>query len=167
MTLLLRMVTGSHLYGTARPDSDLDIHEIHDRGTAYHESKEGKDYTRWAVTQWMSICDRGGHNALDLMMAPEDWPEVDLIKEFRLSYKANPVACEDSFRHTIRGFAKKALKTDTQKMYLHSWRLADHLEQIFETGRYTYPWKRSSEMPSWAKEIWKEVIDGVSSNSPA
>ena len=137
MTLLLRMVAGSRLYGTARPDSDYDWYEIHDQGKPFHQVSETGDITRWPLSMFMRVADKGGHNALDLMFAPRGWPEVDLLADLRLSYFANPANCAHRFPKTVESM----LARGDEKGKMHAQRLSENLEDILKTGRYNPRWR--------------------------
>lgn len=136
--LLLRMVGGSRLYGTNRPDSDYDVYEIWDQCRPHHNAHgPSGDLTRWPLSMFMATAAKGGHNALDLMFAPDGWPEVDLLREMRLSYRANPALCTPRFRATQKSF----LERGDEKGRLHAERLESNLSDIMSTGRYNPRWK--------------------------
>jgi hypothetical protein len=91
MTLLLRVLSGSRLYGTWHENSDSDYYEVYDDNRrSTHTVDSSGDLTRWSLSTFTRIAYRGGHNALDLMFCPDDWPEVDLLLDFRRSFYANP-----------------------------------------------------------------------------
>ena len=137
--LLLRMVAGSRLYGTHHANSDWDIYEIVDLGKPFHRAHDPEfgDITRWNLSMLMRIAAKGGHNALDVLFAPKGWPEVDLIEDLRLSYRADPWACWPRFHKTI----ESVLTRGDDKGRLHAQRLEDNLNSIMETGRYNPVWK--------------------------
>lgn len=138
MTLLLRMIAGSRLYGTNRVDSDYDWYEIYDHCKPFHSAHgPDGDITRWPLSMFMKIADKGGHNALDLMFASHDWCEVDLLKNFRNSYYANPYNCYHRFNSTINAL----LEQDTNKSRLHAERMRDNLDDIMKFGRYNPRWR--------------------------
>ena len=141
--LLLRMLAGSRLYGTAHAGSDYDWYEIVDQGKPFHRAHDPEygDITRWPLSMLMRIAEKGGHNALDVMFAPRGWPEVDLLADLRESYVANPWACWPRFHKTI----KSVLNRGDAKGELHAQRLADNLESIMRTGRYNPVWIRRED----------------------
>ena len=125
MTLLLRTLTGSRLYGTNRPDSDYDWYEVHDHCKPFHSANgPSGDVTRWPLSLFMKIADKGGHNALDLMFSPVGWPEVDLLIDLRMSYVADPWRAYPRFLKTIESFKSQG----TVKGDLHAERMRDNLE---------------------------------------
>lgn len=137
MLLLMRVLTGSRLYGTHRPDSDWDYYEIYDKINSYHKVIDGNDVQQWSLSMLMRVADKGGHNALDVLFAPDGWPEVDLLREMRLSYRANPALCTPRFRATQKSF----LERGDEKGRLHAERLESNLSDIMSTGRYNPRWK--------------------------
>lgn len=140
MTLLLRMVTGSRLYGTHRPDSDWDRYEIHDKIKASHKLggvRNDQDVMQWSLSLFMKVAAKGGHNALDLMFADPGWPEVDLIPDLRASFVADPYNAHVRFSRTIQSYLDKG----TPKGLMNAQRLSDNLDSIWKTGRYNPRWR--------------------------
>ena len=88
--MLLRAVAGSRLYGTHRPDSDFDYYEVHDRIRARQTIVGSQDVTRMPLSQWLLLCEKGTHQALDAMWAPPDYCEVDRLTSFRTGYRVDP-----------------------------------------------------------------------------
>lgn len=138
MTLLLRMLTGSRLYGTHTDNSDYDWYEIHDKIKPQHVIVDGQDVQRWPLSLFMSVAAKGGHNALDLMFASPEHPVVDLLWPLRASYRANPYECEKRFLKTVESM----LARGDDKGQMHAERLLDNLSSIWQYGRYNPVWQR-------------------------
>lgn len=139
MTLLMRIITGSYLYGVAVPGkSDVDVKEIYDYCKPSREMLDGNvELVRWPLNMLMKVADRGGHNGLELLMVAPDWPEVDLLRDFRLGHRTNYYLCLPRFRS-----AQKTLEArQDEKGFMRSQMLEDWLQQIGRTGRFNPHWK--------------------------
>lgn len=98
--LLLRSLAGSRLYGTARPDSDWDWYEVHDHIRARQSKVGDLDVTRMPLSQWVRLCEKGTHQALDAMWCPPELTEVDKLRAFRLSWRPDPFRVADQLERT-------------------------------------------------------------------
>ena len=112
-----RIIAGSRLYGTAGPDSDIDI-----RGVCLappetliglsefkQYQKEGDDRTIYELRRFCSLALNANPNVLDLLMAPEETWQIrdsrwEIIYENRQSFLSQKV------RHTFSGYAVSQLK---------------------------------------------------------
>lgn len=132
MVLLIRMVTGSRLTGLSGPHSDTDVIEIHDHIKPQQNKVGDLDITRWPLSMFMKTADKGSHNALEVMMADSEWCEIDLIKDFRLSYRANPYLCNLRFTKAASNYLKRGdIKGRQRSAMLLYW-----LDQIWANGRF-------------------------------
>lgn len=141
MVLLLKMLTGSRLYGTARPDSDYDWYEVYDHIKPQHKIVDGDDVQRWPLSLFMKISDKGGHNALDLMFADRGWPVVDLLWPLRASYVANPYLTEVRHMATVQAMRERG----DDKSLMHAQRLLDNLSSVWQSGRYNPRWEGAEQ----------------------
>lgn len=141
MTLLLRVLTGSRLYGTHHENSDWDWYEVHDKIKAQHVIVNGQDVQRWPLSLFVSVAAKGGHNALDLMFCPSGWPEVDLLGDFRSSYYAEPRQARKRFLATIEAMHERG----DEKSKMHALRMQDNLDSIELTGRYNPVWRNNGK----------------------
>jgi hypothetical protein len=139
MTLLVRAVAGSRLYGTNKSTSDYDWYEVHDltqnpRGKrrAYQKIVDGVDTIKVGFSDWVELC-QTSHQALDCMFAPDDMCEVDLIRDFRHSYVARIGTVIPAFQRVIESFSWPD-STDKQKE--HAVRLQFMINELYLTGRY-------------------------------
>ena len=90
MTLLLRALAGSRLYGTASAHSDYDWYEVHDSIRANQRKVGDTDTIKMPLSQWLRLAESGTHQALDAMWCPPQYTEVDLLTAFRLSWRPDP-----------------------------------------------------------------------------
>ena len=132
MKLLLRLRTGSHLYGLNHKDSDEDWLEIWDKCKPSQSFINNQDITRWNLSMFMRVADKGGHNALEVLMARHSWCDVDLLKDFRESYIASGWVCMPKFQSAMKTLESRG----DQKGIERSAMLSSWLDQIFETGRF-------------------------------
>ncbi len=138
--LLLKVQAGSRLYGYATAESDDDIFEVHTE-QFYIPTRElprnvkqtivdGIDTLQMTLSHFMEKAASGSHQALDAMFAEN--PEVDLIKDFRASYRAG----YDVIPAYTRIISKFALQQGFRKQR-HALRAMFNLTDMLETGRYT------------------------------
>jgi len=139
MSLLLRSIAGSYLYGLSRPDSDRDFYEVHSEpleNTLGHRERktvqtivDGVDITAVGLSHFVELASSGSHQALDAMFSERT--EVDsltgLRRGFRTGWNVIPV-----YSGTI---VEIAAKPDPRKRK-HAVRLAYNLHDMVETGRF-------------------------------
>lgn len=136
MTLLLRSVAGSRLYGTSRPESDLDYYEVHSSlpsVSGLYKTQQtivnGVDTTMVSLSQFIELARSGSHQALDAMFSEQ--VEVDKIEALRQGYRAGYSVVE-AYLRIIEKFAFD----NTVRKRKHAVRVAFNLTDILETGRF-------------------------------
>lgn len=130
--LLLKLRTGSHLYKLATPTSDEDWLEVYDKCTPSQSLVNNQDVTRWPLSMFMRVVDKGGHNGLEALFSSPSWPEYDLLASMRASYYADP------YRAEVRMYkAAETLRARAgAKGAMRARMLEDFVAQIWETGRF-------------------------------
>jgi hypothetical protein len=117
--LICKCVTGSQLYGTATPESDVDIRGVFIPTEEFYlgfmekvEQVESHvpDETFWEITKFFRLCIDNNPNILELLFVPlyseyteyftKEWEEIISKRELFLSTKA---------RHTFSGYAVSQL----------------------------------------------------------
>lgn len=133
--LLLRTFAGSRLYGTHRPDSDTDWYEVHDHiKPNQRKLADGTDTIRMPLSQWLRLCEKGTHQALDAMWCPPELTEVDLLGvAFRFSYRVDPWRVHDQL---IRTAVALETSQNSEKRDKHALRLRHLASRVLEYGRY-------------------------------
>lgn len=147
MTVLLDMVHGSHLYGLATANSDLD------RFVVLDEAPSGTKRARWAKQTIRDGVDTlcvdlgtfgrysmmGSHQYVEAMMAPSEACDVDLLKEYRSQFRVAGFEYRRKYVGAIRNFAGLDEWKDgpTLKSRRHAIRLAWCLRELEATGRCT------------------------------
>jgi predicted nucleotidyltransferase len=136
MTVLLRTVHGSHLYGLANENSDRDIYEVTTtkrtkRKRNIRQTIVGKlDKTIVDMSTFMHMVDECVPQALEALWTPV--PEIDLISEFRNNYRVNRAKMRDVYIRTALNFAK----ADDDKRRRHALRLLLNLGTAMEYGKF-------------------------------
>lgn len=134
MDIVLKTKHGSHLYGLNHANSDEDYYIVVNNRHAKRRAKQtivnGIDTMLIDLTYWLHLCDEGVPQALETMMAPD--PEIDLIPEFRRSYRINVPAATRTYRRTMYNFAEAG----DFKRSRHALRLWLNLEDIQRYGRF-------------------------------
>lgn len=113
-----RIVAGSHLYGTSRPDSDVDIRGVClgppetliglSEFKQYQGSKD-EDCTIYELRRFCSLALGANPNILDILMAPrETWQVSDL--RWKLIYENRQAFLSQKVRYTFSGYAVSQLK---------------------------------------------------------
>lgn len=136
MTVLLRTVHGSHLYGLAHKNSDKDIYEV----TTTKKTKRKRnirqtisgnlDKTVVDMSTFMHMVDECVPQALEALWTPV--PEIDLISEFRSNYRVNRAKMRNVYIRTALNFAK----AEDDKRRRHALRLLLNLGTAMEYGKF-------------------------------
>src|SRR5699024_3000244 len=104
--VLLRMRSGSHLYGTNTAVSDEDWFEVHDRLPGRRQSAQkivgDQDVTSVGLSEFVRQAEKGVPQALEAMFTPDDWPEVDLISAYRRAWRPNTGAAVGTYPRSRR-----------------------------------------------------------------
>lgn len=138
MTILLRSFAGSHLYGLARPESDLDYYEVHTEALAGGLGKERKtvqtivdgiDITAVGLSHFIDLASSGSHQALDAMFSERI--VLDEISAFRRNFRVG-LNVVPVYNRLIFDFVHFA---DVRKRK-HAARLTFNLHDMAETGRF-------------------------------
>jgi hypothetical protein len=143
---LIKVQHGSHLYGLARPDSDLDTYEVYDffnhryrpRRQARQEIDQDSntDSTRVSLERFESFCLNGVPQAIETLFAPVEaiievhpdwWEEAGRIQA---SLDRNKVL--DTFRRTCVNF----MKEDDAKKNRHAYRIVINARAFKATGSF-------------------------------
>ena len=141
MTVLLRTVTGSHLYGLAHSGSDLDYYVVvADNPTvrrryAHQSIVDGVDTTTLDLSTWLHQVEAGVPQACEALMARA--PEVDLLPSFRSAFVLGSGVWA-RYLQTIKSHAFEDVGTPQHilKRKRHALRYAWNLREMRETGRF-------------------------------
>lgn len=112
-----RIIAGSHLYGTAKPDSDIDI-----RGVCLappetliglsefkQYQKNDADWVIYELRRFCSLALNANPNILDILMAPKEmWQICD--SRWELIYENRYAFLSQKARHTFSGYGVSQLK---------------------------------------------------------
>ena len=139
MSILLRTVHGSHLYGLSKPGSDLDYYVVVD-GKNKKVNKQtivnGVDTNVVCLDTFLSLCQKGVPQALEALYSP--YATVDGIPYIRHTFYAHGSVVESTYRRTIKNFWDDRRGMDTFKVRRHALRLMLNLKDIREYGKI-YP----------------------------
>jgi predicted nucleotidyltransferase len=136
MTVLLRTIHGSHLYGLAHDGSDKDIYEVVEtkRTKKKRNIKQtivnGVDKTVVDLSTFMHMVDECVPQALEALWTPV--AEVDKIHEFRTNYRVNRAKMKEVYIRTALNFAQR----DDIKSRRHAIRLMLNLGAALEYGKF-------------------------------
>ena len=133
MAILLRLLIGSHLYGTAHEGSDFDWYEVHHSIRSGQTLEGDVDTTRFSLGEFMRQADKGVPQALEVMFSPVGWPEVDKLEALRLGFRVNLAQAANTYERTIRAFHRAK---PTPKRLAHAQRLSWQREQLIRYGRF-------------------------------
>lgn len=137
MTILFRTRHGSHLYGLAHAGSDEDWYTIianpgsKRKKYAKQTIHDGLDSTVLSLSTFMTQCYNGVPQALEALFSEE--PEIDLLTDFRQSYRINTSTTVATYKRTIRSFIMEGA---TYKKKRHAVRLSMNLTTMLKTGRF-------------------------------
>jgi predicted nucleotidyltransferase len=135
-TALFKTIHGSHLYGLANMDSDLDYYivvpEVRRAKTrhAKHVVAGKVDVTIIGLSTWLHFCDAGVPQALEAMFS--NAPVHDDLAAFRASYRVGPTRTRETYMRTAKNF----IYSDSAKKRRHGLRLLHNLKEALTTGRF-------------------------------
>ncbi|UMO76295.1 nucleotidyltransferase [Streptomyces phage Tomas] len=136
MTVLLRTIHGSHLYGLAHAGSDRDIYEVvatkrtRRKRNIKQTIVDGVDKTVVDMSTFMNMVDECVPQALEALWTPV--AEIDKINEFRTQYRVNRAKMREVYIRTALNFAKN----DDYKRRRHAVRLLLNLGTAMEFGKF-------------------------------
>lgn len=133
--LLLRVLTGSRLFGFHTPSSDWDYLEVTDSTVRRGHTLADTDGAQWGLGTFMRVASKSSHNALDAMFAPDEFCEVDVIKDLRHGFRCDRVAAYKRFTATIDGVSGSTAK-DPLKKTIFGELLQYNLQILWKNGRY-------------------------------
>lgn len=118
---LIHMIkAGSHLYGTSRPDSDVDYRGIclmpresllgWTRFDQYQKLDENNDLVIYGLTKFFMLAKNCNPNILDILFAPVDSWEIKCNPEWLKVYSNRYSFLSQRLRYTFSGYAVSQLK---------------------------------------------------------
>lgn len=131
--LLLRALAGSRLYGTSTDTSDWDWYEVHDHRRARQSKVGDQDVIKIGLSHWLMLAEKGTHQALDAMWCPPELTEVDVLRDFRLSFRPDPWRVWWQLNRTAMAleFERQSDKRDK-----HATRLRFCADRVVDYGWY-------------------------------
>lgn len=136
--VIFSTIHGSHLYGMAHSDSDLDTYTVTTsaRRKARHTVNEetGEDAVRIGWGTFLVQCHEGSHQALEALFSPyKQWNESFIhLKPMIESYRVGGADVFAKYERTIRAFCHR----DDFKSRCHAVRLALNLVGMRLRGRF-------------------------------
>lgn len=133
--ILFKTIHGSHLYGLANENSDVDyytvVSKVQRARIRYSKQSivDGIDTSTVDFGTWMIYCQKGVPQALEAMFSQK--AVYDEIAEFRASFVVGQAVTDTYFR-TIKSFAL----AEGFKSKRHALRLALNLNELARTGRF-------------------------------
>lgn len=149
--MILRTLHGSHLYGTATSDSDIDWYEVGLIGKNRQGVDENKvDTTFLNLTTFTRQVFEGVPQALEALYSPykvvnPTWQPF--IGSLRPDYRRTL----DTFERTVRNFMGWSydLRPSTEKRRMHAIRLAYERASFAKFGSF------DPVLPSWAADMFQ------------
>lgn len=149
---------GSHLYGTNRPGSDVDLYEIYDfpwqnyrpKKQAFQTITDQEDRSRFSLERFTSICHKGVPQSLEALFSPEEAWEFftkewyDIRAEITESIQPNWATVMDTYGRTAKNFFDK----DDFKKNRHALRLCHNAADFKQYGQFS---------PRLSNELIKEI----------
>lgn len=131
MTLLLRTIHGSRLYGLHHDGSDYDYFEVHgfDKFRSKQSVVDGVDTLRVSLDTFIRRASAGSPQALEAMWSHK--AEVDLIP-WRFNFAPDRAVMEDAYIRTIKNFSL----SPTRKRRRHGWRLKLNYSDFINYGSF-------------------------------
>jgi len=164
METLFRTIHGSNLYGLAHENSDEDYYTVlanrPRRRSRYAKQTivDNIDSMVVDLSTFTRYADLGVPQALEAMFS--SYAEIDLIEDYRLSYRANMANARDRYTRTIKSFALN----DDFKRRRHAFRLCLNLIVLMDTGRFNprLSPQEAIRVSAWAgRENYLELLKGM------
>ena len=141
MTVLLRTIHGSHLYGLNHALSDEDFYEVLSDDEmlklygreAVQVIKEGTDITTVGFSEFVRQCNKGVPQALEALYSPVK--QINNLQYFVDSYRYGGEAVSTYIR-TVRSFTLDKRESKQPKLRVHAVRLVLNLNMLLENGRF-------------------------------
>lgn len=142
--LLFRTVHGSHLYGTAHANSDVDTFEVHANRPGRRKARYAKqsikgsdDTLKTDLSTFMLYAAKGVPQYLEAMYSQKS--DVDMLGwEFRHRFVPNLYEAMHTYRRTITALYEDGVETGSDKHKRHAWRLYMNMYYV-ERGLYFNP----------------------------
>lgn len=128
---VLVTVHGSHLYGLAKPDSDVDLFRVvYGTGKTKQRTADGFDVVTVPLDRFLTNVFNGSHQSCEALFSPSKYVHPD----YAVFFESQVVTGADAFaryRRTIHAFSY-----GTQKQRRHAMRLGYNLKELRESGRF-------------------------------
>jgi len=140
--ILVAVIHGSHLYGMANLDSDIDHYVVYDftnknwrpKKQTIHKITQEKDFTRISLENFTEQCYKGVPQALEALFShPNQWIEyssewLTLSEELRsrITTQNSLNSILDAYKRTATNFARE----DNFKKNRHALRLCINAKQL-------------------------------------
>lgn len=144
---VLKSLHGSHLYGLARSDSDIDYYEIYDYLNQRYRPKrqssqtivDAVDSMRISLERFESLCLKGVPQALETLFSPsEAWTYVDdkwhdISTQIKSNLRNHMPEIMKTYRRTALNFFDS--KKDQVKKRRHAFRLLLNIQELKTSGQ--------------------------------
>ena len=122
---------GSHLYGLAREDSDLDFFRVVRTGAKTKHLMRGQfDLTEVPLELFLRNIYSGSHQSCEALFSPSAWVHPDW-KPMLSGWRVTGEDAFSKYRRTIKKFSY-----GTPKQKRHAMRLGYNLAELRKTGRF-------------------------------
>jgi predicted nucleotidyltransferase len=143
---VLKCLHGSHLYGLARPDSDLDYYEIYDfYNRRYRPKKQSSqkivgqlDEVKITLDRYIDLCFKGVPQAVEVLFSPEetwvienDW--LNISSQIKSELRNHMPAILETYKRTALNFFFS--KKDGEKKKRHAFRLLLNASELKVSGQ--------------------------------
>lgn len=130
MKTLFETIHGSHLYGLAHAESDVDTYRVVlDKVKNKHTISGDQDVTVVSLDKFLLQAGKGNPQALEAMFSPI--PTLDEISALRSSFRPNLGQTIHTYSRTIRNFSH-----GNRKQQRHALRLAINVNDLYEHGYF-------------------------------
>lgn len=140
---LFETLGGSHLYGLANANSDIDTFRSY-TGTMGHSNRKGKqrisgedDSLEMPLGAWMTQANKGTPQALEHLWSPIAKPSP--LDAMRFNFRPNTALAADSYHNAILSIFRigsNAEDAKKYKMYRHALRLTWNLNELLTNGMF-------------------------------
>jgi hypothetical protein len=148
--IIFTTIHGSHLYGMAGPNSDMDTYVVtNSNARAKQKVFGGEDSVRIGWKHFVEYAFSGSHQSLEAMFSPRKvWnPDFKWLATYTNSFYATGPDVISKYERTIKSFAH----ADDFKRRRHACRLWLNLQDLRKYGRFNPV--MTPEQIAWATEV--------------
>jgi predicted nucleotidyltransferase len=134
--LLLRVLSGSRMYGLQHEESDYDYMEVYgwDKQKPKHTVTPTLDTLKVSFSDFLRHANNGSPKFVEAMFAAK--PEFSTLEHLRKAWRPSLPACRHTYHSMTKSLWLEGVETDNVKKRRHAVRLQLNLWDLEDFGRF-------------------------------